>query len=209
MEFPRINSIIAFLEKYSPSDLEKLRQQFPDQQDLLTPYFALGKKEDAKLEVYKATALIIISPLKENSEAVHNFLKNRLLKSKRAKFIFSLFTVLASATFLGAIIGDKDLLAKISAFIGLTSNLITLIIEQYESGFLLGKEKNLHEVFEKVIDIRLKTQAIEGRIKLGEATGYKGEELFSINNEANELSKNLDGITMTLGVPNEKLGLKK
>lgn len=208
MEFPRINSIIAFLEKYSPDELEKLRKQFPNQKELLSSDFALGKKEDDALEPRKATMLINVNSLKENSDKVHYFLKDKLIKSKKYRFFFNLLTILTSATVLGMIISDTGLYAKISAVVGLTLNIIALIIEQFDTGFLLGEEKNPSKIFQDVSNIKQKAFSLEFDIKLLELEGLKKDDLISITNIAKELTENLNRIIDTNNIPIKEIILK-
>jgi len=189
-----INEIIGLLYLYSESELTKLRNEFPEYDELLKPGITLGEeKVEDELKELKVRAMVCKTGLKlilKKSEKILPKIKYRLKFLNNVQFISQVVVAISGASIL--VFFQKKYEEATKIVIGsltLIAALLTLFV-QYKSGTIALGENNLSKIFNDLTDYKLNAEHFLEELRIIEELNFSSsiEQLPQIIQKSNDIS---------------------
>jgi hypothetical protein len=193
----KLNALVEILSRNNPAQLEKLRQRYPEQEELLTPGQMLGELEFDDLAVAEL-AISALDILKVRIEANLNRLRRQLSRAKDIRLVSNIINTFSSAGIISAILGNNPTFAIITAFVTFISSVSLLISQHLESSFL-GNENSPQKLFDNLVQVIPNAADLEFKLKVAMKTGVENEKLIDLAQQANALVASVRKIEAIIG----------
>ena len=171
---PPIDEIVGLLEKHDPAILEQLRQQYPNQRDVLTIGKTLGSsKKDDNLR-FKITACLtgLTSGIKVCEKVVPQA-RQKLKRANFLRFAGEIVTVIAGASIFTVLAANfPDVVRYVVAVLALVGAFLALAA-QFTGGTFHPAAGNLFDYYKEVIDCQIEARRIHQELEFWSQANLK------------------------------------
>lgn len=201
-----VNEIVGLLHNYSPESLSKLKQNYPQFEELLTPGIRMGSKDKQQKELQKFLASVSLQGMKEAvslCDRVIPTVKKRLILANKIKLLSQVAAVIGGASIF-TLLSQSETYATtakyISACIVLVGTLMPVIAQYTEGGFFQGGEV-LPKAYEELVNCRLEASQLLPQIEFCINANLL-DSISDLTSKSNVLSKKVKE-TIFKHVPSE------
>ncbi|AXG71669.1 hypothetical protein KORDIASMS9_03926 [Kordia sp. SMS9] len=157
-----INEIVGFLEIFGKKEIQKIRSQYPNYEDILKPGILMGDKDiDDEIEELKVRTHISkvgINIMIQKADSVLPKIKSKLKIHSRIQFISQITLAISSTLILIYPLEEINQISKfLLGIITLVPSLLTIYV-QHKSGITGYNEGNLSKIFNDLVDHKLNAE---------------------------------------------------
>jgi hypothetical protein len=187
---PKIDEIVAFLEKNAPNSIEKIRDSNPSFKSILKSGEVLGNSTDT--EELKVRANVCLTATDAaikicNDQLVK--LKSRLKGSQKIGLWGQIVTTIGSASVITTLAAKLPEMAYVGGGLGLAGALVPIIIEQRNKG--LDKNKQLDETYTDLIKFKLEAERNAQELNFFVNNNFNVDGISSVINRCNQLCSDI------------------
>jgi hypothetical protein len=193
----RVDALVNALNRYQPEQLDKLRQQYPEQSELLALGQLMGEVNPDTILVAKL-AIMTLKAIKPPARSILNLLRRRLKQARKIRLMGNIVTAISSAGLISAVLVDSKGAALASALINLVSSVSQLISQHLESSSF-GNQKGLQELFEQLVETVVDIEELESKLAVALKIQDNPEELLRLAQESNALVAQVRKVELTTG----------
>jgi hypothetical protein len=193
----RVDALVNALNRYQPEQLDKLRQQYPEQSELLALGQLMGEVNPDTILVAKL-AIMTLKAIKPPARSILNLLRRRLKQARKIRLMGNIVTAISSAGLISAVLVDSKGAALASALINLVSSVSQLISQHLESSSF-GNQKGIQELFDQLVETVVDIEELESKLAVALKIQDNPEELLRLAQESNALVAQVRKVELTTG----------
>jgi hypothetical protein len=193
----KVNALVDALNRYQPDQLDKLRQQYPEQSELLAQGQLMGEVNPEPILVAKL-AIMTLKAIKTPARNILNRLRKRLKRARKIRLIGNIVTAISSAGLISAVLVDSKGAAIASALINLVSS-ISLLISQHLESSSFGNQNGLHELFDQLVETVVDMEDLESKLTVALKIQDDEDELLRLAQESNALVAQVRKVQLIIG----------
>jgi hypothetical protein len=193
----KVNALVDALNRYQPEQLDKLRQQYPEQSELLALGQLMGEVNPDTILVAKL-AIMTLKAIKTPARSILNLLRRRLKQARKIRLMGNIVTAISSAGLISAVLVDSKGAALASALINLASSVSQLISQHLESSSF-GNQKGIQELFDQLVETVVDIEELESKLAVALKIQDNPEELLRLAQESNALVAQVRKVELTTG----------
>jgi hypothetical protein len=193
----RVDALVNALNRYQPEQLDKLRQQYPEQSELLALGQLMGEVNPDTILVAKL-AIMTLKAIKPPARSILNLLRRRLKQARKIRLIGNIVSAISSAGLISAVLVDSKGAALASALINLVSSVSQLISQHLESSSF-GNQKGIQELFDQLVETVVDIEELESKLAVALKIQDNQEELLRLAQESNALVAQVRKVELTTG----------
>ncbi|MEG4535229.1 hypothetical protein [Microcoleus sp. D2_18a_D3] len=193
----KVNALVDALNRYQPEQLDKLRQQYPEQSELLALGQLMGEVNPDTILVAKL-AIMTLRAIKTPGRNILNRLRRRLRRARKIRLMGNIVTAISSAGLISAVLVESKGAAIASALINLVSS-VSLLISQHLESSSLGNQNGLQELFDQLVEAVVDIEDLESKLTVALKTQDNEDELLRLAQEANALVAQVRKVELIIG----------
>ena len=193
----RVDALVNALNRYQPEQLDKLRQQYPEQSELLALGQLMGEVTPDTILVAKL-AIMTLKAIKTPARSILNLLRRRLKQARKIRLMGNIVSAIRSAGLISAVLVDSKGAALASALINLVSSVSQLISQHLESSSF-GNQKGIQELFDQLVETVVDIEELESKLAVALKIQDNPEELLRLAQESNALVAQVRKVELTTG----------
>ena len=193
----RVDALVNALNRYQPEQLDKLRQQYPEQSELLALGQLMGEVNPDTILVAKL-AIMTLKAIKTPARSILNLLRRRLKQARKIRLMGNIVSAISSAGLISAVLVDSKGAALASALINLGSSVSQLISQHLESSSF-GNQKGIQELFDQLVETVVDIEELESKLAVALKIQDNQEELLRLAQESNALVAQVRKVELTTG----------
>ena len=193
----RVDALVNALNRYQPEQLDKLRQQYPEQSELLALGQLMGEVTPDTILVAKL-AIMTLKAIKTPARSILNLLRRRLKQARKIRLMGNIVSAISSAGLISAVLVDSKGAALASALINLVSSVSQLISQHLESSSF-GNQKGIQELFDQLVETVVDIEELESKLAVALKIQDNPEELLRLAQESNALVAQVRKVELTTG----------
>lgn len=183
---PLIDEMVDFIEKQQPNKIEKIRNDYPEFQDILKAGTLCGESDNQdELEVRAKVCFsaldIVVATCKENMPKI----KNRLKSSQKIQLWGQILSTISSASVISTLATDHKNITYIAGGFSLMGTLVPLIVDFQKKG--LDKNKQLDENYAELMRMQLEAEQNSKELNFFVKNGFNVEGISEVINKSNQL----------------------
>lgn len=188
VSFAPVNEAVNLLAEYNPEFLDKFRSSYPSLREELQPGIIAGESDEANDRKYLSAKVLIIGQATKTAintvEGAQIRIKNRVNRANYLRFFVQVISVVASASVLGSLIAEKELISKILSAVAVAVSIFTLIADRAEK--LRNPNKgNIYDAFDKLNSSLNRLISLERELQLLRSFDRPFDEIRDVIAQAN------------------------
>jgi len=193
----KVNALVNALNRYQPEQLDKLRQKYPEQSELLALGQLMGEVNPDTILVAKL-AIMTLKAIKTPARKILNRLRGRLRRARKIRLMGNIVTAISSAGLISAVLVESKGAALASALINLVSS-VSLLISQHLESSSLGNQNGLQELFDQLVEAVVDIEDFESKLTVALKIQDNEDELLRLAQEANALVAQVRKVELIIG----------
>ena len=187
---PKIDEIVAFLEKKQPQTIEKIRLENPSYTHILKAGEILGTSTD--IEELKARAKVCFA----STDAVVKIcdeqlplLKAKLKGSQKLQLWGQIVTTISGASVITTLATKHTDITYVAGGLSLLGALVPLVVDQRNKG--LDKKRQLDETYTDLIKLKLEAERNKQELKFFIDNEFNVDGISDVINRCNQLCSDI------------------